>query len=589
MSNIEIIYRIQICAASVSLLSSSFIAVGSIKSDGGLTSPYRRIIFGLSVSDILQSLSIIAGPFAIPSSSPLGLWAVGNYHTCQVDGFLFGFTAGSTPMYMFGLCLYTALKIRRNMTNEMFTRKIEKVLHFSIILLSLSIVVFGLKTKTINSGIVGNLCTFAAVPTGCRQRPDLFGECDQAITRYVPILVMISTIVIPFSSLFGIICCMGTVCWHILHRSKILGGHRLRGRRSRLLASPKQSSCEESKSRSDMTSSQSPLHVTGKSIVCECLIIETNSDPREEHSKCLTNDKYCDPDPGLLQGGYLSEQEQVPKIQSDLSKILIHDIDYLESHHINDPELQQDNEKVQDQNTEEEEMSSRQLKNPGMLISGVYRREIMLQACYFVLAFFVTFIFWWVLQLILTAEALPSVFLMRVTSVFYPLGGFFNFLAYTRPKIFCLRMRNPEYSWLRAFWCVIKAGGDVPRQDQRVLLRPDANGGDRSHAFGAAVSEFASSGGCSYNGSQSFGSDNIAYRSEDEWIFLAGDVSALDFIPEEEDGQSQEEEDANDIELLYRKESEGEDMQVPTSIRGKPVDPVERAYARAMERIKGLG
>jgi hypothetical protein len=492
-------------------------------------------------------------------------------------------------MYMFGLSLYTALKIKRNMTDEMFTRKIEKVLHFSIILLSLSIVVFGLKTKTINSGIVGNLCTFAAVPTGCRQRPDLFGECDQAITRYVPILVMISTIVIPFSSLFGIICCMGTVCWHILHRSKILGGHRLRGRRSRLLASPKQSSCEESKSRSDMTSSQSPLHVTGKSIVCECLIIETNSDPREEHSKCLTNDKYCDPDPGLLQGGYLSEQEQVPKIQSDLSKILIHDIDYLESHHINDSELQQDNEKVQDQNTEEEEMSSRQLKNPGMLISGVYRREIMLQACYFVLAFFVTFIFWWVLQLILTAEALPSVFLMRVTSVFYPLGGFFNFLAYTRPKIFCLRMRNPEYSWLRAFWCVIKAGGDVPRQDQRVLLRPDANGGDRSHAFGAAVSEFASSGGCSYNGSQSFGSDNIAYRSEDEWIFLAGDVSALDFIPEEEDGQSQEEEDANDIELLYRKESEGEDMQVPTSIRGKPVDPVERAYARAMERIKGLG
>ena len=589
MSNIEIIYRIQICAASVSLLSSSFIAGGIIKSDGGLTSPYRRIIFGLSVSDILQSLSIIAGPFAIPSSSPSGLWAVGNYHTCQVDGFLFGFTAGSTPMYMFGLSLYTALKIKRNMTDEMFTRKIEKVLHFSIILLSLSIVVFGLKTKTINSGIVGNLCTFAAVPTGCRQRPDLFGECDQAITRYVPILVMISTIVIPFSSLFGIICCMGTVCWHILHRSKILGGHRLRGRRSRLLASPKQSSCEESKSRSDMTSSQSPLHVTGKSIVCECLIIETNSDPREEHSKCLTNDKYCDPDPGLLQGGYLSEQEQVPKIQSDLSKILIHDIDYLESHHINDPELQQDNEKVQDQNTEEEEMSSRQLKNPGMLISGVYRREIMLQACYFVLAFFVTFIFWWVLQLILTAEALPSVFLMRVTSVFYPLGGFFNFLAYTRPKIFCLRMRNPEYSWLRAFWCVIKAGGDVPRQDQRVLLRPDANGGDRSHAFGAAVSEFASSGGCSYNGSQSFGSDNIAYRSEDEWIFLAGGVSALDFIPEEEDGQSQEEEDANDIELLYRKESEGEDMQVPTSIRGKPVDPVERAYARAMERIKGLG
>ena len=129
----------------------------------------------------------------------------------------------------------------------------------------------------------------------------------------------------------------------------------------------------------------------------------------------------------------------------------------------------------------------------------------------------------------------------------------------------------------------------MPSLDQRILVLPDANGGDRSRAFGAAVPEFASSSGCSYNGSQSFGSDNIAYRSKDEWKFSAGDVSALDFIPEEEDGQSQHEEDANDIELLHRKESEGEDMQMPTSIRGKPVDPVERAYARAMERIKGLG
>ena len=237
--NSGIIYRIQICSASVSFLSSSFIACGIVKSDGGLlTSPYRRIIFGVSVSDILQSLSIIAGPFAVPSSSSVGLWAAGNYHTCQADGFLFGFAAGSTPMYMFGLCLYTALKIKGNMTDEVFTCKIEKVMHFSIILLNLSIHVFGLTTKTINSAIIGNICGFAAVPTGCRQHPDLFGECDQDIERYISTLLFISRIFIPFSCLFGIICCMGTICWHVIQKNKIFGRQQqLRGRRSRLLAS----------------------------------------------------------------------------------------------------------------------------------------------------------------------------------------------------------------------------------------------------------------------------------------------------------------------------------------------------------------
>ena len=58
---------LQTSAASISFLSSSLMAM-SIAWFGntGLSSPYRRIIFGLSISDIFQSFAFLSGPFAVP-------------------------------------------------------------------------------------------------------------------------------------------------------------------------------------------------------------------------------------------------------------------------------------------------------------------------------------------------------------------------------------------------------------------------------------------------------------------------------------------------------------------------------------------
>jgi hypothetical protein len=99
MKKPDIIYSMQVSSASVSMLSSLFITVAIMKSDYGIASPYRRIIFGLSVADILHLLTIMLGPaFAVPSSSsPVGQWAIGNHNTCQALGFLAGFSAGTTP------------------------------------------------------------------------------------------------------------------------------------------------------------------------------------------------------------------------------------------------------------------------------------------------------------------------------------------------------------------------------------------------------------------------------------------------------------------------------------------------------------
>ncbi|GFH50246.1 predicted protein [Chaetoceros tenuissimus] len=42
------------------------------------TSPYRRIIFCISASDLLYSLAFITGPFMVRSSTPQALWAVSD-------------------------------------------------------------------------------------------------------------------------------------------------------------------------------------------------------------------------------------------------------------------------------------------------------------------------------------------------------------------------------------------------------------------------------------------------------------------------------------------------------------------------------
>ena len=52
------------------------------------------------------------------------------------------------------------------------------------------------------------------------------------------------------------------------------------------------------------------------------------------------------------------------------------------------------------------------------------------------------------------------------SAIFWPLGGFFNILIYTRPKVAAMRKAYPEYShvsWLVFFLAVVFSGGEVPR------------------------------------------------------------------------------------------------------------------------------
>ena len=49
-------------------------------------------------------------------------------------------------------------------------------------------------------------------------------------------------------------------------------------------------------------------------------------------------------------------------------------------------------------------------------------------------------------------------------SIFWPLGGFFNILIYTRPKVSRYKDSNPEYSRLYVFLIIVLSGGEVPTE-----------------------------------------------------------------------------------------------------------------------------
>ena len=74
------------------------------------------------------------------------------------------------------------------MTDDTFSQKIEWKLHKFIIAFNFMICVAALVTKSLNSRPNGKFCSLAAVPAGCRQSPDIYGECDENIASNTTIL-----------------------------------------------------------------------------------------------------------------------------------------------------------------------------------------------------------------------------------------------------------------------------------------------------------------------------------------------------------------------------------------------------------------
>ena len=187
----------QIFCAAVSFLCSSAIVIGVVRSEGGLKSPFRRLIFGISISDIIQSSSLIIAPFAIPASdiSPFG---VGSQGTCSAQGFVVDVTGHTLPVYACAISYFYCCKLHRNMSNKEFSRRREWLAHFSGLTFGLIVGTIAIATESMNPYITGTFCSYATSPRDCHRHPELYGpgECKGGNTVFALEMTFVILVVV---------------------------------------------------------------------------------------------------------------------------------------------------------------------------------------------------------------------------------------------------------------------------------------------------------------------------------------------------------------------------------------------------------
>jgi hypothetical protein len=169
-SGIGKIALIPMVTAPISIISSIAILIMILRSEKGLSKLYHRIIFGLSISDILNSTALSFGTIPMPRGTEHAWVALGNKGTCQAQGFFL--TGGiGTVLYNCSLCVFYYLCVKHTMREEDIVLKYEKWLHGVPILWSLTAATIAVVTGSINPDYAN--CWLQSCPLACHLNEDV--------------------------------------------------------------------------------------------------------------------------------------------------------------------------------------------------------------------------------------------------------------------------------------------------------------------------------------------------------------------------------------------------------------------------------
>lgn len=159
----------------ISVISSMTIIIMILRSKKALSIPYHRILFGLSVADVIASVSMSASSLPAPRDTLHLKYSYGNQPTCEAQGFLFLLGQVAEPLYQCSLQLYYLCMIKYGMKAEDIQRKLEPFLHCIPILYGMVAAIVSLVTESINASAAW--CYIDSYPHGCRDDEDL--ECTR--------------------------------------------------------------------------------------------------------------------------------------------------------------------------------------------------------------------------------------------------------------------------------------------------------------------------------------------------------------------------------------------------------------------------
>ncbi len=164
------------------------------------TSPYDRIVLGLSCCDIVASFTYALGPFLLPSETSQRVWAIGDDASCQKLGFLMQLASLWAIWYNAILSFYYLLTVRFQVKRTEICRKYEPWLHLSGAVFFPSTALAGYVGKWYEEEDLAMTCWIGDVKTGCDEDGNNcsgdYGELIAYMIGALPTIVSILAVII---------------------------------------------------------------------------------------------------------------------------------------------------------------------------------------------------------------------------------------------------------------------------------------------------------------------------------------------------------------------------------------------------------
>ena len=144
------------------------------------TTPYDRIMLGLSISDMISSLTWAISPFLLPEDTSARVWAKGSDASCSFLGMLTQLSFASI-WYNGMLSIYYLLTVRFGVKRERFQRRYELAMHLSTIIYFGGTALVGIFINLYSEIEVTQGCWIGEYPQGC----EALGTCTSTMIGWI--------------------------------------------------------------------------------------------------------------------------------------------------------------------------------------------------------------------------------------------------------------------------------------------------------------------------------------------------------------------------------------------------------------------
>jgi hypothetical protein len=382
---------------------------------------YLRIMVAMSLYDALYSIfSSLTGTSLHPKSMGV-VGARGTVESCSMQGFFVQWGFGSFA-YGAGLSLYYVMAIRYNVSDDILAKYLEPLIHGTIFVFFFGSAVVGVSLGLFNSNTA--ICWISEYPYGCNLVEGL--PCLRAPNPRLAILLMVT---LPSCiSVLVILISLGLVAQAVWQQRARMREHRLR------LANYERASVLYfgNRSNSSIEASTPITNTRPASTQLEAVIEADDSSPSLKSKDSATNITQKPP----RRNGKLNSSSAIT-LERHADQVVIQCFLYCLTF-----------------------LNSIGWVNVvyGLVITGQLSRVV-------------SDLYWVSLRIVCvdwSSSASPhvsvllcSVQVMVVTSIFWPLQGFCNFVIFIRPRYAGARTKHPERSRLWVFYKVIWNPGET--------------------------------------------------------------------------------------------------------------------------------